>query len=243
MSSAASLPPLYVRALGVQPYDTTFAAMKAFTDNRTPDTPDEIWWLQHTPVFTQGQAGNAEHIIDVGDIPLVQSDRGGHVTYHGPGQITCYVLLDLKRIKVAGKSIGVRDLVDILESAMLTTLQHWCVKGHTRKDAPGVYIRRDVHNPEDNMATMAKIGSLGLRVRRGCSYHGLNFNVDMDLSPWSRINPCGLSVPMTQLVDEVAENIVDVPPVSIPAAAKVLVAAIVDQLGYNSVETVDGIGE
>jgi len=167
--------PLIVRHLGLTAYAPVFAQMQHFTDVRTPHTVDELWLTQHQPVFTQGQAGKAEHVLAPGAIPIVQSDRGGQVTYHGPGQITAYLLFDLRRL-----GLGVRDLVTGIENAMVATLAAYDIVGEPRADAPGVYVRGD------------KIGSLGLRVRRGCSYHGLSLNVDMDLEPFARINPCGL---------------------------------------------------
>lgn len=185
--------------------------MKAFNEQRDADTPDEIWMLEHQPVFTQGQAGKEEYILLPGDIPVVKSDRGGHVTYHGPGQITAYVLVDLKRLK-----IGVRDLVTLIEQSLVETLAHWDINAAPRKDAPGVYV--------DNGE---KIASLGLRIRKGCSYHGLNFNVNMDLSPWQRINPCGLGVAMTQLADLVDE----VP--TIEQVMNQLADSLCAGLGYN----------
>jgi len=210
MSNTPDLP-LIVRYLGCRPYADTFEAMKTLTATRGPDTPDEIWLLEHEPVFTQGQAGKQEYILMPGDIPVVQSDRGGHVTYHGPGQITGYLLIDLKRL-----GIGVRDLVTLIEEALVETLAHWGIDASPRPDAPGVYVDSG-----------EKIGSLGLRVRRGCSYHGLNFNVDMDLSPWARINPCGLGVPMTQMSDLVKE------PVTIDEVAAYLADILTSKLGYN----------
>jgi lipoyl(octanoyl) transferase len=159
--------------------------MRDFTDTRGPATPDELWFTEHEPVFTQGQAGKAEHLLAPGDIPVVQTDRGGQVTYHGPGQIVGYLLIDLRR---AG--ISVRELVRGIESAIAQVLAVYSIHGETRPDAPGVYVAG------------AKIASLGLRVRRGCSYHGLSLNVAMDLEPFSRINPCGLlNMPVTQMRD------------------------------------------
>lgn len=174
-----------VRDLGRTAYGPVFEAMKTFTAGRTPDTADEIWFTEHEPVFTQGQAGRAEHVLAPGDIPVVQSDRGGQVTYHGPGQITGYLLLDIRRL-----GLSVRGLVRGIEDAVVRTLESYGVEGAPRPDAPGVYVDG------------AKIASLGLRVRRGCSYHGLALNVDMDLEPFGRINPCGLlGTPVTQLAD------------------------------------------
>jgi lipoyl(octanoyl) transferase len=174
--------------LGRTRYDVAFAAMKRFTDARTETTPDEIWLTEHDPVFTQGQAGRAEHVLAPGEIPVVQSDRGGQVTYHGPGQIVAYVMVDVKR---AG--LSPRGLVSAIERAMIALLADLGVTAVARADAPGVYVDG------------AKIGSLGLRIRRGRAYHGLALNVDMDLEPFSRINPCGLiDQRVTQIKDLVA---------------------------------------
>lgn len=163
-----------IRRLGLVAYQETWEAMREFTDNRDADTPDELWLLQHPPVFTQGQAGKAEHVLAAGDIPVVQVDRGGQVTYHGPGQWVVYILVNLRR-----HSLGVRDLVDLIEQSVVRLLADRGIHSEPRPDAPGVYVGG------------AKIASLGLRVRRGCSYHGVALNVDMDLEPFSRINPCG----------------------------------------------------
>ncbi|MEQ8858454.1 MAG: lipoyl(octanoyl) transferase LipB [Pseudomonadales bacterium] len=174
-----------VRNLGRTRYQPVFDDMKAFTAARDAGTADEIWLTEHDPVFTQGQAGKAEHLLAPGDIPVVQSDRGGQVTYHGPGQITGYLLFDIRRL-----GLSVRALVRGIEQAVVDTLGDYGVEGAPRADAPGVYVAG------------AKIASLGLRVRRGCSYHGLALNVDMDLEPFSRINPCGLlGMQVTQLAD------------------------------------------
>ena len=205
---------MIVRQLGMQRYSPVFADMKAFNDGRDATTEYEIWLLEHEAVFTQGQAGKDEYILVPGDIPVVKSDRGGHVTYHGPGQITAYILVDLKRLK-----LGVRDLVTLIEQALVDTLAHWHVSATARRDAPGVYT-----------ADGAKIASLGLRIRKGCSYHGLNFNVSMDMAPWQRINPCGLDVPMTQLAD-----LVDTAP-HIDKVAGVLADNLCTALGYNEYE-------
>ncbi|MGH8460848.1 MAG: lipoyl(octanoyl) transferase LipB [Stenotrophobium sp.] len=163
-----------IKQLGLVPYTETFEAMRVFTHARTADTPDEIWFLQHPPVFTQGQAGKPEHLLLPGDIPVVQSDRGGQVTYHGPGQLVAYVLLDLHLL-----GYGIRSLVTRLEDALIATLDGYGISAQSRRDAPGVYVNGE------------KIASLGLRVRGGRTYHGLALNVDMDLEPFSRINPCG----------------------------------------------------
>ena len=204
--------PFVVRYLDCQPYQTVYEAMKLFTEQRNESTSDELWLLEHEPVFTQGQAGKEEYLLMPGDIPVVQSDRGGHVTYHGPGQITGYFLVDLRRL-----GFGVRDLVTLIEETMVETLAHWDIEATPRPDAPGVYV-----------ASGEKIGSLGLRVRKGCSYHGLNFNVDMDLEPWQRINPCGLGVPMTQMSD-----LLESPP-TLAEVAKQLATVATCKLGYNS---------
>ncbi|MEY8203473.1 MAG: lipoyl(octanoyl) transferase LipB [Bermanella sp.] len=155
-------------------YVPVWQAMQAFTDTRTQDTQDEIWILEHKPVFTQGQAGKAEHLLNTSDIPVVQADRGGQVTYHGPGQITAYVMADLKRL-----NMGPRALVTAIEQSLVGLLAEHGIHAHPKKDAPGVYAGNE------------KIASLGLRIRRGYSFHGLALNVDMDLAPFRRINPCG----------------------------------------------------
>ena len=165
---------LILRELGTVDYEPTLQAMKELTDGREEDTPDELWLLQHPRVFTQGQAGKAEHVLAPGDIPVIQVDRGGQVTYHGPGQWVIYLMVDLRRRK-----LGVRDLVDVIEQSLVELLADYGIDAAPDPGAPGVYVRG------------GKIASLGLRVRRGCSYHGLSLNVDMDLEPFQRINPCG----------------------------------------------------
>jgi len=183
--SPVSRSPLNVRRLGRQPYAPVWQAMSAFTDNRTADTTDELWVLEHDPVFTLGQAGKMEHVLAPGDIPVVPVDRGGQVTYHGPGQIVAYPLIDLRR---AG--VGVRELVNRIEQAIIDTLAHWNIEAVRREGAPGVYVAD------------AKVAALGLRVRRGCSFHGLAFNVNMNLEPFHRINPCGYKgLAVTQVLD------------------------------------------
>ena len=177
--------PLQVRRLGRQPYPPVWQAMRAFTDDRDATTTDELWLLQHDPVFTLGQAGKWEHVLATGEIPVIAVDRGGQVTYHGPGQIVAYPLLDLRRL-----GLGVRELVQRIEQAIIDTLDVWNVVAMRRDGAPGVYVGA------------AKIAALGLRVRRGCSFHGLAFNVAMDLEPFHRINPCGYQgLAVTQLSD------------------------------------------
>lgn len=176
---------LGVRYLGKDlPYEPVWQAMKDFTEQRTANTQDEIWLLEHSPVFTQGQAGKPEHLLFTGDIPVVQSDRGGQVTYHGPGQITAYVLADINRL-----NIGPRALVDAIEQSLVSLLADHDIKAYPKADAPGVYVQHDAQ-PE-LPAGESKIASLGLRIRKGFSFHGLALNVDMDLEPFHRINPCG----------------------------------------------------
>lgn len=180
---------LITRHLGLREYAQTYADMRAFTEARTPDTTDEIWFLEHPPVFTQGQAGKPEHVLAPGTIPVVASNRGGQVTYHGPGQLVVYPLLDLHR-----RGLGIRDLVTLLEGAMIDTVAGYGITTFARPDAPGVYVRWG------NEKEVRKLGSIGLRVSRGCSYHGLALNVAMDLEPFSRINPCGYAgLRMTQV--------------------------------------------
>jgi lipoyl(octanoyl) transferase len=159
--------------------------MQSFTDSRQQDTPDELWLLSHSPVFTQGQAGKAEHVLAPGQIPVIQIDRGGQVTYHGPGQLVVYLLIDVRRA-----SIGVRELVSIIEQAIVDTLAGVKISAQPRAGAPGVYVGD------------AKIASLGLRIRRGCSYHGMSLNVAMNMEPFNRINPCGYQgLEVTQVTD------------------------------------------
>ena len=176
---------LIVRQLGLQPWAPVSLAMHQFTERRSDDTPDEIWLVEHHPVFTQGQAGKTEHLLVPGDIPVMQSDRGGQVTYHGPGQQVMYVLVNLKRRK-----LGVRQLVSCIEQTVVDTLAALGISAAARADAPGVYVDGK------------KICSLGLRIRQGCSFHGLALNVAMDLAPFLRINPCGYAgLEMTQVSD------------------------------------------
>jgi lipoyl(octanoyl) transferase len=171
--------------LGRTRYEPVFQAMKDFTAERTPTTPDELWLTEHDPVFTQGQAGRAEHLLATGDIDVVQSDRGGQVTYHGPGQLVVYLMVDVRRAKLSP-----RGLVSAIEDSIVDLLRGYDIDAASRRDAPGVYVAG------------AKVASLGLRIKRGCSYHGLALNVNMDLEPFSRINPCGLiDVKVTQLAD------------------------------------------
>jgi lipoyl(octanoyl) transferase len=167
---------MLVRSLGLREFETTWRAMQHFTDERGPDTPDELWFTEHPAVFTLGLNGRREHLLAPGDIPVVQIDRGGQVTYHGPGQLMVYPLLDLKR---AG--LGVRGLVTALEQSVVELVREFGIEAASRPEAPGVYVDG------------RKLASVGLRIRRGASYHGMALNVDLDLEPFSRINPCGFA--------------------------------------------------
>ena len=211
------MPGLILRTLGEQPYLETWEAMKAFTSDRGPTTPDELWLLEHPRVYTQGQAGKAEHILAPGDIPVIQVDRGGQVTYHGPGQLVVYLMLDLTRRK-----LGVRALVDYIEQAIVQCLDGLGIQASPRPDAPGVYVGE------------AKIASLGLRVRRGCSFHGLALNVDMDMEPFGRINPCGYAgMPMCQVSDYA-------PAADIQYVTERLSQTLLEKLGNDPVSRVRG---
>ncbi|KJY92753.1 octanoyltransferase [Vibrio neptunius] len=204
---------LVVKRLGRQDYEPIWKAMHEFTDNRTEETCDQVWLVEHNPVFTQGQAGKDEHLINTGNIPVVQSDRGGQVTYHGPGQLVAYFLINLRR-----KKLGVRDLVTHIENLVINTLKKYNIESAARPDAPGVYVDGK------------KICSLGLRIRKGCSFHGLALNVNMDLSPFLRINPCGYAgmemVQMSQLGG----------PDDLTQVEAALVDELVTLLGYEQVE-------
>ena len=176
---------MHIENLGLRPYQEIWDAMRAYTAARDATSEDQIWLVQHPPVYTQGQAGKPEHLLAPGDIPVIQIDRGGQITYHGPGQTVMYLLLDIRR---AG--IGIRALVSLIEESVIGYLQELGIRAQSRIDAPGVYVDGK------------KIASLGLRVRSGCTYHGVALNVDMNLEPFSRINPCGLvGMQMTQLRD------------------------------------------
>ena len=212
--SASPVRSLRVRHLGRQAYEPVWQAMQAFTDGRDEDTPDELWLVEHDPVFTLGQAGRPEHLLLPGDIPVVKVDRGGQVTYHGPGQLVAYPLLDLRRLK-----LGVRDYVCRIEQAIIDTLAGWGIRAQRREGAPGVYVDSG-----------AKIAALGIRVRHGRSFHGLAFNIAMDLEPFHRINPCGYAgLEVTSVVDCGG-------PASLDAAQPPLVAALAAQLGLAPVE-------
>ncbi|MCL9773255.1 lipoyl(octanoyl) transferase LipB [Vibrio methylphosphonaticus] len=204
---------LVVRQLGRKDYEPVWKAMHAFTDNRNEDTRDEIWLVEHNPVFTQGQAGKEEHLLNTGDIPVVKSDRGGQVTYHGPGQLVAYFLINLRR-----KKLGVRDLVTHIENLVIKTLNTYNIEAAARPDAPGVYVDGK------------KICSLGLRIRKGCSFHGLALNVDMDLSPFLRINPCGYAGMEMVQISQLGG------PDSVASVEEQLVNELIQLLDYEQVE-------
>ncbi len=184
--------PVHIRVLGLQPYNETWQAMQNFTNERTDDTDDQIWLVNHPPVFTQGLNGDAKHLLGhalENDIPIIQTDRGGQVTYHGPGQAVVYLLLDLKRAK-----LGVRDLISRMENAIIAYLDTLHIEATARSDAPGVYVNGD------------KIASLGLKIRKQRTYHGLALNLAMDMTPFHWITPCGLEgIQMTQIADELED--------------------------------------
>lgn len=200
-----------LRRLGLAEYEPVWRRMQAYTDQRDEGALDELWLVQHPPVFTQGQAGKAEHVLAPGAIPVIQVDRGGQVTYHGPGQIVAYPLVDISR-----KGIGVRDFVCRIEEAIIRVLAQYGVSGERVAGAPGIYVNG------------AKIASIGLRVRRGCTFHGLALNVDMDLEPFQRINPCGYAgLQVTQLSALVQARLGEV--------EDRLVASLQQRLGYSEV--------
>lgn len=206
-------PPLIVRQLGLQDYQEIWHKMQDFTDNRNAETIDEVWLVEHYPVFTQGQAGKPEHLLQSGAIPLVQSDRGGQITYHGPGQQVMYVLIDIRR----HQNLNVRRLVTALEQSVVRTLADYAIEGYSKVNAPGVYIDGK------------KICSLGLRIRKGCSFHGLAFNINMDLQPFHYINPCGYAgLEMCQLADFIGRDEAVLDKVS-----PKLVNHLAELLGYN----------
>jgi lipoyl(octanoyl) transferase len=188
--SSLSLPaiaPPTLRWLGREPYEASFDAMRAFTDARTADTPDEIWLVEHPRVFTLGQAGDPAHLLAAdSDIPLVKVDRGGQITYHGPGQVVAYLLLDLRRRKLM-----VREMVTRIEQAVIDTLAAYNLAGERKAGAPGIYVAPGPDRPDTGPHAGAKIAALGLKIRNGCSYHGVSLNVNMDLQPFLAINPCG----------------------------------------------------
>lgn len=211
-NSAPGLPNLIVRRLGLQDYEPIWQSMRYLAQHPRSDRSDEIWLLSHKPVYTQGQAGKAEHVLAPGSIPVVQVDRGGQVTYHGPGQLVAYLLINVKR-----RHLGVRTLVDIIEKAVIATLAELGIEGQTRPKAPGVYVKD------------AKIAALGLRIRNGWSYHGLSLNVNMDLRPFANINPCGFaSLPVTQIADFVEPQ-----ELLLQRVSKILTNKLLLELGYD----------
>jgi lipoyl(octanoyl) transferase len=211
-------PRMLCRRLGLEPYEPTWRAMQRFTDARDAATPDEIWFLEHPPVFTLGMNGKPEHVLAPRDIPVIQTDRGGQVTYHGPGQLVVYPLIDLKR---AG--LGVRDLVSALERAVIGYAGELGIAAQARREAPGVYVDG------------RKLASVGLRIRRGASYHGIAINVSMDLEPFSRINPCGYAgLKMTQLAELV-------PGLSLAAVMAGLEPRLLMEL-HHRIVTTPGVG-
>jgi lipoyl(octanoyl) transferase len=206
---------LRLRRLGLADYEPVWRAMQAFTDSRDQNSIDELWLVQHPPVFTQGQAGKAEHLLAPGNIPVVQVDRGGQVTYHGPGQIVAYPLVDIRR-----KGIGVKDFVCRIEQSIITVLNGCGIAGERIPGAPGIYVDGE------------KIASLGLRVRRGCTFHGLAFNIDMDLEPFQRINPCGYTGLQVTCLSRLTA-------VDFTEAEDRLVDSLARQLGYSEISTTE----
>ncbi|MCW8923219.1 MAG: lipoyl(octanoyl) transferase LipB [Gammaproteobacteria bacterium] len=207
---------LLIQQLGLRDYEPVWQAMQRFTDQRNAQTIDEVWLVQHPPVFTLGKAGRREHLLDTGDIPVVQVDRGGQVTHHAPGQLIAYLMLDINRL-----GIGVRELVTRLENAIIDVLSEYGISAASRRDAPGVYV-------DDK-----KIAALGLRVRRGYCFHGLALNVDMDLEPFARINPCGYEgLEITQIA-----NLVD--DVDFDVVARKLLSRLKQQLKYSELVEVE----
>ncbi|WP_026294404.1 lipoyl(octanoyl) transferase LipB [Salinimonas chungwhensis] len=211
---------LILRQLGRQAYEPVWQKMQAYTDVREASDADEIWLVEHNPVFTQGQAGKAEHILMPGDIPVVKVDRGGQVTYHGPGQQVIYLMLDIKRRK-----LGVRHLVNAMENAVIALLASDNIEAYAKKDAPGVYVDEK------------KVCSLGLRIRRGCSFHGLALNVNMDLEPFSRINPCGYAG--MEMTDTRTLGGAD----SLEVAGPALIKKILNELNIQHTEYKEGFDE
>lgn len=206
---------LRIRHLGLQEYRPVWRAMSNFTDVRNEAVADELWLVEHPQVFTQGQAGKAEHLLMPGSIPVVQVDRGGQVTYHGPGQLIAYPLIDLSR-----RTLGVRDLVSKTEQTIIQALAQLSIDSAVKKGAPGVYVAGD------------KIGSLGFRIRKGCSYHGLSLNVNMDLEPYGRINPCGFSdMKMVQTADLSSDERAS----SLARVIEIVIQQFVEQLQYDNV--------
>ncbi|CAD6507099.1 lipoyl(octanoyl) transferase LipB [Candidatus Profftia tarda] len=204
---------IILRQLGLQPYTPISQAMYTFTSQRTKNTSDELWLVQHYPIFTQGKTGKIQHTLAAEDIPLIQSDRGGQITYHGPGQQVMYILMDLKR-----NNFVVRQLVEAIENTVIKTLDKFGIQGHTKIHAPGVYVG------------IQKICSLGLSIHKGCSYHGLALNISMDLTPFSHIHPCGcIGMQMTQ-ISALNRN------VKLEEVQEVLIDQFTQAIGYKSIE-------
>jgi lipoyl(octanoyl) transferase len=201
-----------VKILGQQAYEPVWHAMQMFTEQRKSDTADEIWLLEHSPVFTLGRNSKKKHILSHSSIPMIEIDRGGQVTYHGPGQLIAYLLIDLKR-----KKLGVRELVSLIEQSLIATLQDYQLKAYAKKEAPGVYIND------------AKIAALGLRIKKGCSFHGLSFNIDMDLTPFQQINPCGYeNLEVIQLSDYIKG-------IKIDSVQRSLIDYLTQSIGYKKI--------
>lgn len=218
---------LLVRTLGRQAYPDVWKAMRRFTDERDESTKDEIWLLEHDPVFTLGQAGKKEHLLAPGQIPVVETDRGGQVTYHGPGQLVAYCLIDIKRL-----NLGIKPYVRAIENAIIHLLSGYDITAHIEEGAPGVYVDK------------AKIGSIGLRVRKGRSYHGLSLNVDMSLEPFSRINPCGYQgLKMTQICDQWSRPLGDEASPSIERVGQDLIAALAQEFNFSEYQYISGWSE
>lgn len=213
---------LVVRQLGHIDYQRCWQAQKDFTDRRDDTSSDQIWLLQHQPVFTQGQAGKAEHILAPGDIPVIQVDRGGQVTYHGPGQLVVYLLIDIRR-----RGFGVRHLVSGIENAIMAVVADYGIAAKAKPDAPGVYL------PDG-----AKLASLGLRVRRGCSFHGLALNIELDLEPFNRINPCGFAGQQVVRMKDLVEHWHDD---EFQRIEQKLVRGLMAELGYNEARFLQGL--
>ena len=212
--------PLIVRQLGLQDYEPIWQAMQRFTDTRDDTTADELWLVEHKPVFTQGQAGKEEHILMPGDIPVVKVDRGGQVTYHGPGQQVIYLMLNIRKRK-----LGVRHLVNAMEESVVALLAQYGITAYPKPDAPGVYVKEK------------KVCSLGLRIRNGCSFHGLALNVNMDLAPFQRINPCGYAG--MEMIDTARLN----GPQSLDEAGSKLTALLLDALSITETRNKEGFDE
>lgn len=203
---------LLIRTLGLQAYMPIWQAMLSFTEQRNTDTPDEIWLLEHEPVFTMGRNAKKEHILSTTDIPIIDIDRGGQVTYHGPGQLIIYLLIDIKR-----HALGVRKLVTLIEQSIITTLNEYQLQAYAKKEAPGVYING------------AKIAALGLRIKKGCSFHGLSLNVSMNLTPFKQINPCGYkNLEVIQLSDYIEE-------IQLSQVQQKLASQLAKNIGYRKI--------